>query len=200
MTHMSTAASGIAEAYGSPTHQVEHILGTTITPDDPDRAIIEPWAKTIHGPILDVGAGTGRWSGHLTELGYNVTGVEPAQRLVALARQHHPETPFCVGSVADLSGTAHRWAGILAWYSVIHMSTEELQAAAGTLHNALADDGTLLLSFFTGPRRESFDHPVAPAYRWPLADMTRLLEAAGFDIIEHHQNPASSHAYVVARH
>lgn len=189
----------VADAYGSPANQVEHILGTTVSADDPDRAIIEPWAKTVPGAILDVGAGTGRWTGHLTHLGYDVTGLEPAQRLVTLARQTHPAAQFCVGTIADLAKTQHRWAGILAWYSVIHMAPEELQTAVSTLRNALADDGTLLLSFFTGPHLEPFDHPVATAYRWPLADMTRALAAAGFGVVVQHQSLASPHAYVIAQ-
>ena len=189
----------IADAYGSPSPPVEDILGTTVSPDDPDRLIIEPWAKTVHGSILDVGAGTGRWTGHLTQLGYDVTGLEPAERLVTLARQTHPAARFWVGSIADLTRAPQRWAGILAWYSVIHMGPEELQASVATLRNALTDDGTLLLSFFAGARLEPFDHPVATAYRWPLANMTQALAAAGYDVIEQHRNLASTHAYVIAQ-
>ncbi|OAV60516.1 class I SAM-dependent DNA methyltransferase [Enteractinococcus helveticum] len=189
----------IADAYGSPSMPVEDILGTTVSPDDPDRLIIEPWAKTVHGSILDVGAGTGRWTGHLTQLGYDVTGLEPAERLVTLARQTHPAARFWVGSIADLTGTSQRWAGILAWYSVIHMGPEELQSSVATLRNALTDDGTLLLSFFTGARLEPFDHPVATAYRWPLADITQALAAAGLDVIAQHPSLISPHAYVIAQ-
>ena len=189
----------IADAYGSPSMPVEDILGTTVSPDDPDRLIIEPWAKTVHGSILDVGAGTGRWTGHLTQLGYDVTGLEPAERLVTLARQTHPAARFWVGSIADLTRTPQRWAGILAWYSVIHMGPEELQSSVATLRNALTDDGTLLLSFFTGARMEPFDHPVATAYRWPLADITQALAAAGLDVIKQYRNLISPHAYVIAQ-
>ena len=189
----------IAEAYGSPSNQVEHILGTTVSPDDPDRLIIEPWAKTVHGSILDVGAGTGRWTGHLTQLGYEVTGLEPAERLVTLARQTHRGAQFRVGSIANLTDSSHRWAGILAWYSIIHMGPKELSAALTVLRDALAHDGTMLVSFFAGPRLELFDHPVAPAYRWPVEDMTRTLDAVGLDVLEQHRNPDTPHAYVIAQ-
>lgn len=189
----------IADAYGSASSEVEHILGTTVSAGDPDRLIIEPWAKTVHGSMLDVGSGTGRWTGHLTSLGYDVTGLEPAERLVTLARQTHPAARFCVGSIVDLTGTTHRWAGILAWYSVIHIHPEEFKDVVLTLRNALINDGTLLLSFFTGSRLEAFDHPVALAYRWPLADMTQILRADGFEILEQHRNPVTPHAYVIAR-
>ena len=189
----------ISQAYGSASKPVEHLLGTTVSPEDPDRAIIEPWAKTVSGPILDVGAGTGRWTGHLTNLGYDVTGVEPAKRLVTVARQVHPEAHFRVGSIADLTHPQHRWAGILAWYSIIHMGPEELPSALTTLRDALTDDGTMLLSFFWGPYLELFDHPVAPAYRWPMPRMVHTLNAVGFEVIEQRQNAASPHAYVIVQ-
>lgn len=189
----------IADAYESPTNQAEHILGTTVSPEDPDRSIIEPWAAQVNGSILDVGAGTGRWTGHLAMLGYDATGLEPAQRLVTIARETYPAVKFWHGSIADLDQMQRRWAGILAWYSVIHMSPDQLQAALTTLRKALADDGTLLLSFFTGPTLESFQHPVATGYRWPVQDMTRALEKVGFDVLEQHRNSHTPHAYVIGQ-
>ena len=68
----------VADAYGSTEVDIEGILGAEISPDDPDRAVIEPWAAAVDGPILDVGAGTGRWTGHLARLGHTVEGLEPS--------------------------------------------------------------------------------------------------------------------------
>ena len=93
----------ISKAYGLASKDVEDLLGRVISPDDPDRAIIEPWAQTVAGPILDVGSGTGRWTGHLTSLGYDISGLEPAERLIDMARQTHPAVQFCHGSIHDLS-------------------------------------------------------------------------------------------------
>lgn len=59
----------VERAYGSETTPVEHILGREVTPDDPAPQVIEPWAATVSGPILDGGSGTGRWTGHLANLG-----------------------------------------------------------------------------------------------------------------------------------
>lgn len=92
--HDSTRASSkVTDAYGSPWVNVESILGTEISPDDPDRAIIEPWAAAGDGQILDVGSGTGRWTGYLAGLRHTVEGLEPAERLITLARARHPSRP-----------------------------------------------------------------------------------------------------------
>lgn len=58
----------VEEAYGSPSIDVEGMLGTSISPSDPDRVVIEQWARSVDGRILDVGSGTGRWTGHLARL------------------------------------------------------------------------------------------------------------------------------------
>lgn len=189
----------IEKAYGSESKPVERILGTIVSPDDPDRAIIDPWAKTVSGPILDVGSGTGRWTGHLANLGYDVTGLEPAERLIRIARQSYPEVSFHRGEIADLAKSQPRWAGILAWYSVIHMGPDELPDALETLRGALEPDGTMLLSFFSGPHLEPFNHPVAPAFRWPMTDMVQALSNAGFEATAQYWDPRAPHAYVVAR-
>ena len=120
----------IARAYDSETSPAEDLLGAVVAPEDPDRQIIEPWAAAISGAILDVGSGTGRWTGHLANLGHQVTGLEPADRLIRLARETYPSVQFLQGTISDLEDNPTRWAGILAWYSVIHMGPAELSHAA----------------------------------------------------------------------
>jgi len=174
------------------------MLGTTIASDDVDRAIIEPWAAAVGGRILDVGSGTGRWTGHLAGLGHTVEGLEPADRLIDVARATHASVVFHHGAIEDLADTESRWDGILAWYSIIHLSPEELPHNLATLRAVLNDRGSLLMSFFSGPRLEAFDHPIAVAYRWPMSDMVAVLTQAGFAVTEQHSNPRSPHAYLSA--
>src|SRR5699024_9163465 len=105
---LAASTSRVAEAYGSPRVDIEAILGTEVSPIDPDRAIIEPWATAVDGTILDVGAGTGRWTGHLAHLGHPVEGIEPSDRLISLARASHPEVMFHHNSIEDLARCATR--------------------------------------------------------------------------------------------
>lgn len=192
------SSNNVTEAYDSSWVDVENMVGTEISPADPDRAIIEPWAEAVDGRILDVGSGTGRWTGHLAELGHSIEGLEPAERLINLARTRWPSVVFDHGSIDELAGFGHRWDGILAWYSLIHMGPEELPQALATLRSVLQDGGALLMSFFTGPRLEAFDHPIAPAYRWPMADLVQALRHAEFDVVEQRSSPQTPHAYISA--
>lgn len=189
----------VAHAYESRAVDVEELLGATVSSSDPDRNLIEPWAATVQGSILDVGSGTGRWTGHLATLGYDAEGLEPAHRLVARARDLHPGVTFHHGSIGQLADMRRRWDGMLAWYSVIHMGIQHLPQALDQLRAALADDGTLLMSFFSGPALESLPHPVAPAFLWPMDQMTHALEIAGFKVLDQHWAPSAPHAYILAK-
>lgn len=91
------ATDEVIEAYGSRAEGLASMLGAAVSANDADRAVIEPWADTVAGRILDVGSGTGRWSGHLAALGHDVVGLEPVERFVTIARDAHPAT------------TAYRW-------------------------------------------------------------------------------------------
>ncbi|SMY13266.1 class I SAM-dependent methyltransferase [Brevibacterium jeotgali] len=189
----------VTQAYRTKAVGLAGMLGTVVSPRDPGRSVVEPWAETVSGRILDVGAGTGRWTGHLAALGYDVEGLEPVDQFVELARRAHPAVPFRHGSLADLVGSAERWSGILAWYSLIHLDPDQLPPALATLRSVLDDDGSLLLSFFSGPRFEAFQHPATTAYRWPITAMARALESAGYEVTDQQQHPRHPHAAITAR-
>lgn len=194
------ATDEVLTGYGSRARGLAEMLGTRVDPRDPDRAIVEAWAVDVRGPILDVGSGTGRWAGRLAELGHEVKGLEPVAEFVEIARRAHPGVPFRMGSIADLDepDSAGRWSGILGWYSLIHLAPEEMPAALTILRRALTGDGSMLLSFFTGPRLETFDHPVARAYRWPAHTLADALTAAGFVVTGQRTHPGGQHVSVSA--
>lgn len=189
----------VADAYDAQAARATGLLGTAVHPLDRDRELIEPWAKSVDGRILDVGSGTGRWAGHLAQLGHDVEGMDPAARLVELARRTHPAVPFRVAAIDDLAGSDERWSGILAWYSLIHLDVDGLRQALPVLRHVLVRGGTLLLSFFHGPKVEPIEHPVATAYRVPVTVMSEELTDAGFTVLDRKASDQGEHATILAR-
>lgn len=193
------ATEEVKDAYGAQAEQLAELLGTGVSAADRDRSVIEPWANTVTGRILDVGSGTGRWAGHLAGLGHDVEGLEPVERFVSLARKAHPTVQFRLGAIDDLADSANRWAGLLAWYSLIHLGPHGLPSALAILRSVLEEGGTMLISFFSGPHLEPFDHPVATAYRWPLPEMADALNKAGFEVISEDWDGQAPHALMLGR-
>ncbi|HEV2237356.1 MAG TPA: class I SAM-dependent methyltransferase, partial [Ktedonobacterales bacterium] len=52
-----------------------------------DRPLIEQWARTLGGPLLDLACGTGRMAIPLAEQGYAVTGVDVVPEMIAWGRE-----------------------------------------------------------------------------------------------------------------
>jgi|SRR5579859_802233 len=54
---------------------------------DADYHLTEQWARSLGGPLLDLGCGTGRMALRMAALGYQVTGVDITPEMIARARQ-----------------------------------------------------------------------------------------------------------------
>jgi SAM-dependent methyltransferase len=169
---------------------------------DADRDLIARWADGVTGPVLDVGCGPGHWTAFLRDRGVAAEGVDLTPEFVAGARRRFPGVPFRVGAMAGLAVPDGALAGILSWYSIIHTAPGQVPAVLTEFSRCLRPGGSLRLGFCEGPVLEPFDHAVVTAHFWPVADLRRELEAAGFAVLETHTrtDPGSRpQAAVVAR-
>jgi ubiquinone/menaquinone biosynthesis C-methylase UbiE len=101
------------------------------------------------------------------------------------------QLPFPDGSVA----------GVLAWYSLIHVPPEELDGVLAELRRVIRPAGTLVAGFFDGDAVAPFDHKVTTAFFWPVDEFAARLQQAGFTEIERCLRPGTAnrpHAAVAA--
>jgi SAM-dependent methyltransferase len=135
--------------------------------------------------VLDLGCGPGHWTGHLHALGVDVTGVDMVPEFVAHARAHHHGPPFLLGSMTELDLPEHSVAGILAWYSTIHLPPPDLDRVLAGFRRLLTSSGVLVVGFFDSDDDvAAFDHKVVTAYRWPADVFAQHLAEAGFTEVE----------------
>lgn len=127
--------------------------------------------------VLDLGCGTGRIARHLAARGARVTGVDFAEKAVAIARTLSTgENPrYEVGSMFELEGEA-RYDAIVSWGSVAIACRDavELREVARRLRRLLRADGKLLL---LEPVHRGFLHRVLDM---DVAQFCRILGEAGF--------------------
>ena len=154
--------------------------------DPVDLTSITEWAARCDGPIVDAGCGPGHWTHLLTGLGAEVEGVDLVPAFVALARARFPTASYRVGRLDDLGLPNGAAAGILAWYSLIHLEPVRVPPVLRELRRCLRDDGTVLVGFFASERLEPFPHAVTTAWSWPVDELRRLVEEAGFVVRETH--------------
>jgi trans-aconitate methyltransferase len=157
----------------------------------------------LTGPVVDLGCGPGHLTGYLHDLGVEVRGIDPVPEFISHAKITYPAACFEVGSSDSFSASHPALSGILCWYSLIHVAPMAMADVLADLRSATATGGVLLVGFFEGDEVARFDHKVFTAYRWPVEEFSRLLQAAGFLELEHLQRARDGdsrpHAAIAAR-
>ncbi len=174
----------VGEAYSGRAAEYTDLFGSMDPVHPSDRLLVSTWAHDVEGPLIDAGCGPGQWTDFLTRLGHEARGVDQVPEFIRRARSEYPGVPFEVGDVDDLDCESGTVGGILAWYSLIHRVPDAIRIPLSEFHRALRLGGTLLIGFFEGPVVEPFDHAVIPAYRWPVEELSEVLPAVGFDVVE----------------
>jgi SAM-dependent methyltransferase len=118
------------------------------------RAALGLFAEMVRaaggGPVADVGCGPGHLTAHLRELGVDAFGVDLSPAMIEVARREHPGLRFEVGSMTDLDLADASLAGVLAWWSLIHVPDDAVATVFGHFRRALRPGGPLLLGFHVG--------------------------------------------------
>lgn len=156
-----------------------------------DRALLAGFAELVRatggGPVADVGCGTGRTTAHLHELGLTIFGVDLSPGMLAVARRTHPELRFDEGSMLALDLPDGALAGLVAWYSTIHIPSDQLPAVFTEFHRVLAPGGQLLIAFQAGDElvhlSEALGHEISLDFHRRRPDhVAELLSRAGLPV------------------
>lgn len=183
--------NAVSGAYSRRAHEYAEALGRISATAPADRDTIAAWALACGGPVVDLGCGPGHWTAYLDALGAKASGVDPSQALIGIARAEHPNVGFAVGTAADVPpGGA---AGVLAWYSLIHVPPERLGEELAAVRRLLRPGGRLLAGFFAGDAVAPFDHAVTTAWTWTPEWITERLEEAGLIVeqVRRRQDPGA---------
>ena len=179
-----------------------------------DRELLNRFAddRKGKGAICDMGCGPGHVARHLHEAGADVFGLDLSAGMLAEARRLNPDISFRQGNMLALDLADASFAGIVAFYAIVHLPHEALPQAFREMARVLKPGGLLLLAFHIGDetlhRDEWMDRPVTLDFRFfsPQA-IERDLKAAALtveEIVEREPYaPGGEHqsrrAYVFAR-
>jgi SAM-dependent methyltransferase len=131
--------------------------------------------------------------------------------MVERARQLNPGIEFRQGDMMALDVADGTWAGIAAFYSIIHIPRAEVTGVLRDMRRVLRPGGLLLLAFHVGDEvihlEEWWGHRVSiDAFFFRAAEIEGCLSSAGFLIVETNERAPypeveyqSRRAYVLAR-
>lgn len=182
-THeLQSSYNEVAEEYATRFfHELEH--------KPSDRQLLEQFAQKVRGVglVCDLGCGPGHIARYLSEQGVDVFGIDLSPTMVEMARQLNPDIKFQQGNMLALNALDEAWAGIVAFYSLIHIPRDKVVYVLRELRRILLPGGFLLLSFHIGNQvihlDEWWNKPVSiDAYFFSLQEMQDYLTQAGFEI------------------
>ncbi|MGW2836032.1 class I SAM-dependent methyltransferase [Streptomyces sp. NPDC001286] len=152
-----------------------------------DRAMLTVFAEQVsnEGLVADVGCGPAQVACFLADLGVPVLGLDVSPSMVEVARAQRPGLDVRVGSMLDLPLGEGELAGVVAFYSLIHLQVEERPLAYAEFARVLQPGGLVLAAFHAGQEvrhRDSwFDRPVSlDFFALHPEEVTAGLAAAGF--------------------
>ena len=204
----------VADAY------VEKIYGE-LAHKPLDRELLDDFAARLlarsasprgaTNPVLDLGCGPGHVSRYLRDRGLDVTGLDLTAGMLAHARRLNPDIPFVQGDMTALADAEAAWAGMVAFYSLIHVPRGEMVDALRGLRRVLRDGGLLFVAFHLGDDdlhvEDLWGAPVSlDFFLYRSAEMEGYLRTAGFAVervVERDPYPdveyPSRRSYILAR-
>lgn len=180
-------AEALRAGYATVAHAyAEHLVGE-LAGKPLDRAFLGAFVERARGAILDLGCGPGHVAAFLAGRGATVEGVDLSPEMIAEARARFPAIAFTVGDMFALPHADGAVTGIVAFYAIVHVPTEELAGAVAEMRRVLAPGGALALAFHAGTERPHVDELFGEktsldfVFHEPAA-VIAALAAAGFSI------------------
>jgi SAM-dependent methyltransferase len=156
------------------------------------RAALALFAEKVRlaggGPVADVGCGPGHVTAHLRELGLDAFGVDLSPAMIDVARREHPGVRFDVRSMTELDLPDASVAGLLAFWSLVHIPDSALPEVFAQFRRVLRPGGPLVVGFHAGEgsrlKSEGYGgHPMKVyVHRRQPARLAALMREAGFTV------------------
>lgn len=138
--------------------------------------------------VLDIGSGPGQFSKYLKEKGFEVSGVDYSDEMVAIAREKVPSVPFQKMDMRKLEFGPETFDGLLVAYSLIHIPSDEIPETLKGFNRVLKPNGYIEVIAQKGKANQIIDEPFMPAEKMFFNFFTRdriskFLQKAGFEIV-----------------
>ena len=156
-----------------------------------DRQLLDQFSARVRGNglVCDLGCGPGHVARYLREQGAQIFGIDLSPELVQRARRLNPGIEFQQGNIFALDAPEAAWAGIVAFYSIIHVPRPDHMVVFSEMRRVLQPGGLLLLAFHVGDEIVHFDslwdQTVSIDFHFFRSDeVADSLRSAGFTVEE----------------
>ena len=150
------------------------------------------------GRILEIGGGSGRDAAFLLSKGFDITAVDASEKMLAAARQCHPELGNRLAKAAfplasDSSLLTQRFDAVVLIATIMHIPEQDLFECASQMRDMLSGGGMLILS--ASIKRDGIaegrDSDGRLFVERPPAELQLLFERLGFRLVAQYANKDS---------
>ena len=140
--------------------------------------------------VLDLGCGAGNNAVYLSKLGYNVTGIDLSDSMLAIAKNKKSNAKFIKGDVRELNFVNKSCDCIISSYIFCHLLRKDIEKCLARIHDILMHSGILFIELFTGNLGEiTIPEPMNNALTIdfniiPQNDIETLLSVNNFKVIK----------------
>lgn len=156
-----------------------------------DCRLLDRFAESVRdaGLACDLGCGPGQVARYLQSRGIPVCGMDLPPGMIERARKLNPGIEFNRGDMRALPVQDDAWAGIAAFYAIVHLSHDDIVQASREMLRVLIPGGRLLLSFHIGEDasqvEDMWDYGTALAFHFfRVSTIAAHIRNAGFEIEE----------------
>jgi SAM-dependent methyltransferase len=181
----------VRESYDSAAKAYAEHLASELDQKPLDRHLLNRFAEETRaqGLVADLGCGPGHVAKYLHDQGVTVIGIDISSEMIRCAASLNPGLDFRVGDMRELSLPTASLVGLVAFYSIVHFDSAELDGVMVQLRRVLALGGLALLSFHMGDQvvhvDDLFGAPVSLDFRFHAPHtVIEALRAAHFAVIE----------------
>src|SRR5207247_7089616 len=133
----------LAESYDGAAERYAEQFFTELDRKPFDRALLDEYAKAVagRGRVCDLGCGPGHVGRYLSSRGVDAFGIDLSAGMVRVAQRLNPSIHFEQGDMLDLAMADDSLAGIVAFYSLIHVARASALRALREMHRVLRPGG-----------------------------------------------------------
>ena len=117
-----------------------------------DQELLRRFSKEIGNkkPVWDFGCGPGQTTKYLKNLGIEISGLDLSEEILEQARAINPDIHFRKGNILELEFGNDSIAGIVAFYTIVHFTKEQVRVAFGEIFRVLKPGGIFLFTYHIG--------------------------------------------------
>jgi len=140
--------------------------------------------------VLDLGCGPGApIADYLVKKGFDITGVDFCQRLLALAGKNVPQGKFVEGDFSKVEFDEESFDAVISLYAIFHIPRKEHKGLFLRMRRFLKPHGLILVTLGTSGNEygEEKNWCGAPIMIWSTYDpdtYTEIIANVGFTILE----------------